>query len=484
MSRGRSKKPQSEPNRPWSGKSVFLFVLVFATLALLLGVYYRLPREGPPVPDPDRSAMEPQVAAKIQEARSAVLDANRSHEAWGRLGMVLQAHKLENDAAVCYQRAAELQPQEFRWHYLLAHGLRDTDPQGALAQAETASKLRPDYSPVYVLRGQLLEQANQADAAMEQYQKAAGLDPASALAEFALGRLYLAKGELQEALHHLLRARDLSEEAGTIHGFLAQVYGRLGDRETASRENRLASELTASIAITDPVHYAMQQESVSSITQLERAIQADRAGDFERAEALYRELIRLRPDDAEIHARFGDTLARQSKLQPAKEQYQAALAVNPRHASAHYGLGNMLNYERDYDRAARHYRAALETRPEHVSTLVNLGSITAFQGKLDEAASLFRKALEVDPKAFGPNRQLGQLLVQGKKFREAIPYLRAAIEVKPDSAPVHLSLGMALATTGDYRSAWTEVTKAQELGESVPPELVVELKRRVADPTR
>lgn len=74
--------------------------------------------------------MEPQVAAKVSEAREAVLAGPESSEAWGRFGMTLHAHRLEGDAAVCYRRAAELSPGEFRWHYLLAHALRDTDAEG------------------------------------------------------------------------------------------------------------------------------------------------------------------------------------------------------------------------------------------------------------------------------------------------------------------------------------------------------------------
>ena len=423
--------------------------------------------------------MEPQVAAKIEQARRAVLAERGSNEAWGYFGLVLQAHRFDKEAAVCYRRAVALAVGEFRWHYLLAHALRDQDPADALAEAEIASRLKPDYAPTYVLRAQLLETANEPERAMEQYRQALELDAESAVAEFGLGRFYLAKGELQESLRHLLRARDLSEDASAIHGSLAQVYRRLGDMKAALRENRLASELTETVAISDPVHYAMRKEAVSSTARLERAILGDRAGDYEVAESIYRELVKLRPDDAHIRARFADSLARQSKLQAAKEQYLAALAILPQSATAHYGLANMLNFEREYEGAESHYRAALETRPEHIPTLVNLGSLLAFQGRLDDAALLFRKALEIEPKAFGPNRHLGQLLIQQSRYAEAIPYLREALESRPDSGPVHLQLGMALALTGDSGAAWEHLRRAQELGEKVSLPFLEELRRRV-----
>jgi tetratricopeptide (TPR) repeat protein len=289
----------------------------------------------------------------------------------------------------------------------------------------------------------------------------------------------LAQNDLQGAQRHLIRARDLSPEAGAVHGSLAQVHRLMGDRDAAMRENRLASELTEPVGIGDAVHYAMRQESVSSASLMERAILADRAGDQEKAEALFRELVKVRPEDAALRARFGDTLARQSKIAAAREQYEAALALDAELAAAHYGLGNMLNYGRDYGSAARHYRRAVEIRPDHVPTLVNLGSLLAFQRRPGEAEGLFRRALDVEPQSFGARRQLGALLLQQSRFREAIRHFQAALEARPDSGGVHFQLGMALAATGDFVTAWEHATRAEELGEKVPPEMKEEIRRRL-----
>ena len=449
--------------------------MLFVSLALLYGLQLGEVQ----VPDPDRSSMEPQVAAKIEESRSRVLDAPESHETWGRYGMALHAHRLEPDAAFCYRRAAELAPAEFRWPYLLAHALRDSDSDAALAAAEQASRLKSDYASAYILRGQLLETRNLEDEALSLYRHAIEVEPENAMAEFGVGRLLLAEGNAEEALTHLLRARDLSPNAAPIRGSLAQAYRQTGDREAALRENRLASQLTDPIVITDPVHYAMRKESVSSVALLERAIEADRARDFATAESLFQQLVELRPDDANIRSRFGDALARQSKIQPAKEQYERALAIQNELAPAHYGLGNMLNFEGDYDGAAREYRAALSTRPDHVSTLVNLSAILAFQGALDEAEDLARKAVEVEPNAFAPSFTLGRILIQRSRHREAIPFLKAAASARPESGPAHLQLGIALVSTGGYAAALEHVERAQELGEKLPPNLVEELRRRV-----
>jgi tetratricopeptide (TPR) repeat protein len=298
------------------------------------------------------------------------------------------------------------------------------------------------------------------------------------MAELELGRLLLAGGDAKEALRHLLRARDLKDDAPVVHGALAQAYRELGDRDSALRANRLALQPGETIVIVDPVHYAMRKESVSSLALMERALEAERAGDHERAETLYRELLGIRPDDPNIRTRLGDVLSQQSKLQPAKEQYLVALTIDPKHASAHYGLGNVLNFEGDYDGAALEYRKALAERPEHVRALVNLAGILAFQGDLSEALSLCRQAVDLDPRSFAPNLQLARVLMQQKNHRDAIPPLRAALEARPDSGPAHRQLSIALVALGDYPAAWKHLERALALGEEVPAPLVEELKRR------
>lgn len=422
--------------------------------------------------------MEPQVAAKIGEARDAVVGAPESSEAWGRLAMVLHAHGLEEEAATCYRRASALSPEEFRFQYLLAHALRGSDAKAALAAVEAASRLQPDYAPAHVLRAQLLEEAGQSEGALEEYRKAAELDPKNAMAEFGIGRLLLGANDVDESLRHLLRARELNEEVSAVHGLLAQAYNRLGNREAALRENQLAAQSGDTLGIVDPVHYAMKKESVSSGTLMERALEAERAGDHESAEKLYVELTNLHPEDPNLHAGLGEVYLQQSKLEPAKEQFRAALAIDPGQGDAHYGMGNVLNFEGDYDGAAREYRAALAARPDHVRTMVNLAGILAFQGKVGEAATLCRRAVEIDPNGFATNMQLARVLMQEKAYGEAVAPLRTALEARPDSGPAHRQLSIALVAVGDYGAAWKQLQRALELGEQVPENLVEELRRR------
>ncbi len=473
MGKKKSKNKGKAPPRSSRTTSVAIAV---CGLLVFSGLAYRFWPVAPPIPELDLASMEPQVAEKVEKHIEAVRRAPDSGEAFGRLAVVLQAHGLEAEASECYAQAIALEPGELRWEYLQVHALRSTEPEKALEQTVLALQVGDGYAPLHIIRAELLEERGESVLALEHFSKAVVLDPESAMAAFGAGRLLLSQGDIEKSLALLTRAAALDPDAGAIHASLAQVYRRRGDRDKAMAEAKLASERKSAVAITDPIHYRMRQESVSSIAELDRARAAVEAGDLANAESIYRGLVELRPDDTDMRARLGDVLAQQDRIAPAKREYLSALETSPDHASAHYGLANMLNLEGAYDEALEHYQSARSSRPDHLQTLVNLGSLLAFRDRGDEAEPIFEEALEIEPDAFGPHRQLGALLLKQKRWDEAIEHLSRALDARPDAGPVHFQLAVALASTGRFDVALSHARRAEELGQKLPPQFTARLK--------
>jgi hypothetical protein len=76
------------------------------------------------------------------------------------------------------------------------------------------------------------------------------------------------------------------------------------------------------------------------------AVAAQRAGDYARAERLYRSIARSMPVRAN-HA-LGVTLAAQGRFKAAEDAYRAALAADPNDARALYAMGSLRLAEGDY----------------------------------------------------------------------------------------------------------------------------------------
>jgi tetratricopeptide (TPR) repeat protein len=474
------RRPKSETSpAPSYFRSLGWFLAFVLVASAAFALYRFAAQQAPEVPDADRSVMEPQVAQKIQAHREAVFASPDSAEAWEKLGVVFQAHGLTEEASRCYRKALELAPGEFRAQYLLVHALRAFDREKALAESARALELGRDYAPIYVIRGELVEDQGDLGEAKALYEKALELDSDNAMALVGLGRIEMGEDQLDEARHHLERARDANPEAGSVRALLARLYRRIGEEAKAAEEAQRASLAKEPVGIEDPIHFRMTQESVASTAQLRRAQAAEKAGDYGSAEKIFRDLVSLRPDDADLRAGLGDALARQERRAEAKEQYLAAIELSSDQAGALYGLATLLSLEGQYEEAVAYYRRSVAARPDHVASLTNLASLLAFQGQTEEALNLFGKALELDPDSVSTHRALADLYFRQKDWAKAIRHYEKVLEEKSDLGAVEAQLGACLAMSGRFPDAWSHFSRARELGAPVPPDLFAEVERRV-----
>lgn len=133
-----------------------------APLGLLAGLLNVLltvscARPVPPVPTVRLAGLDADVRGSIEKARDEAVAQPKSGQAAGRLGMVLEAHKLYEPAMLAFQRAVRLDPGEFRWPYYLAIALdQASKPDEALAAVSDALRIHPDYAPAVLKRGALL----------------------------------------------------------------------------------------------------------------------------------------------------------------------------------------------------------------------------------------------------------------------------------------------------------------------------------------
>lgn len=109
-------------------------------------------------PDIDLNGMPAPVARAIGGAHEAVVRDPRSGPAWGRLGSVLDAHHLFDEAAICYGRALALDPDEFRWAYLLAvvQDFRGVEVDELHSAFDAAVALNSRFPPLFLRYGDAL----------------------------------------------------------------------------------------------------------------------------------------------------------------------------------------------------------------------------------------------------------------------------------------------------------------------------------------
>ena len=105
------------------------------------------------LPELNLTQAEPQVAEKIRQLQNDVETNPASAATWGKLAMNLHVHDLKREALPCYEGAAELDPNDFRWPYYCATMLAETGSPQALHWFERSRTLNPNCPPVRILYG-------------------------------------------------------------------------------------------------------------------------------------------------------------------------------------------------------------------------------------------------------------------------------------------------------------------------------------------
>ena len=417
-----------------------------AALLLLLAASPQQP------PAPDLSAMEPQVAALLEDTRAGVTDTPADPAAWLAYGETLHAHGLTAEAAACYREVVRSDPAALTAlaaGYLLAHAVRGSAPAAAAEALETALAGWPGYVPARVLLGEIREELGDREAALGAFRRAVADDPDAPLAAFRLGSTLLAAGRAGEAIPLLEAALERAPEAGAARAALARAVFAAGDRERAeAAAARAAASPDDLPPIEDPLHRRMTERDHSSPRLLERAREARAAGRAAEAESWYRNLAAIRPRDPAILAEFGAVLVERGDLEEAEARYLDAVALDPEQPLARFGLGSLRARAADYPAAEYQFRAALRLRP-------------------DEAPAL---------------AALGEVLLRQRRFAEAQDFLARAAERDPENGGVRVLLAAALAELGRFEEAWRAVREAVALGVEPSAEFLAALREQHPEP--
>jgi tetratricopeptide (TPR) repeat protein len=174
-----------------------------------------------------------------------------------------------------------------------------------------------------------------------------------------------------------------------------------------------------------------QDKSDEAVLALEKAIEVDPKhwkahnnmalasvdlGEFELAEAHYRESLAIEPQPA-IYNDLGFVLERQGLPFEAVEMYRKSLELDPESIAAHFNLASSLARSGEFEEAELHFRAVLEKEPSS-QAYTGLGIVLWEQGKRKEGIASMRAAIEADPNNATAHDQLGKMLGEQGELEE------------------------------------------------------------------
>ena len=191
----------------------------------------------------------------------------------------------------------------------------------------------------------------------------------------------------------------------------------------------------------------------------ELAVAHHRAGRLAGAQALYRQILQVNPDDAEALQMLGLAAHQTGKSQEAVELVARAIAINPHAAEYRCHLGILLGTQKRWNEAIASFREAIRLNPALGEAHHNLGNALRFAGKPDDAIAAYRRAIELrpdHPESTDARLVLINLLLDAGKVDAAIAAYREALARKPNWAELRYDLGNTLWQKGRIDEAIAE----------------------------
>ena len=270
---------------------------------------------------------------------------------WGKLGMLLQAHNLHEQAIAAYSNAL-IEISDPRWFYLrsIAYGELGRVRESIDDLLEVTRSMR-EVAVIWYRLGHALLNAGQVSDAKQALSRALELDSDLAIAHMTFADVQILDAEFADAKVSLKHAYELQPHAGQIVYRLSRVERELGDLSASQawlekRTNQFAP------VVEDPLLSLVAQYSTNPTFFISAARRAWERGDRETALHAYRRAIALEPENAENLIGFTQLLLSLRRVDEASKTLDALEKVSPDEGMLWY-LRAVLFLERDLLLAAK-----------------------------------------------------------------------------------------------------------------------------------
>ncbi len=440
----------------------------------------------PPVSTVPVEGLDPEVRDAIVAARNQAAAEPINGQASGRLGMVLQAHSMNQLAVLAYQRAARLEPKTFEWRYYLALALQQlSQPEQALDALTAALRIRRDYVPAIQRRGDVLFQLGKFDESAAAFESLLKYDPSSAMGLYSLARVKYAREDLPSTEDLYRRASQAYPTFGAAYYGLGEVNRNLGRDAESAKNFALAKRYNDDRPpAADPLFSEVGALSTGVSRRLEESNQLAKQGKMDDAARVNEKVLERDPENL---AALQNLLYLARFLPRLDDQvdglYERAKQINPQAALIYDYYGVVMVRQRKYDAAAAALRKAIELRPEDSEPHKVLGEILEKQNRPAEAIEHYQRAVAAEPSDHAFQMKLWWTLIVNGRGREAIPQLLPALQEDDSYTSMRMVLlGEAYRTTGDFGKSRQYLEQARDrVRKQGPPDLLAQIEQELKE---
>jgi len=271
----------------------------------------------------------------------------------------------------------------------------------------------PDDINMVALLGATLLKNNKISEAEEFLRRAIQLAPSFAKPHEDLGHLLLNNGQTEEAASILQTATRLDSKLDHAYFDLGKALASLGRGKEADEAFERSFKL-------NPVR-----------KNLALAAEHQRAGRFQEAEQLYREVLRDHPTNVDALRLLGKLALQNGRIYGAERLFRRALSGVPDYVMAQLDLARTLKEQNRLEEAIAQCKQVIKLEPNNVAAHYLMASSLAHTALTYEAVEIYQRVLRLRPDHPGAMLGLGHVLKTVGRQREAIKAYRDCIAHKP-----------------------------------------------------
>ena len=206
--------------------------------------------------------------------------------------------------------------------------------------------------------------------------------------------------------------------------------------------------------------------------EIDKAINLSQKGNYNKAKRIYEEILREKPELAEIHYNLGIIQKILNSLKEAEKSFDKAISLKKDFINAYYQMGNTKYKLNKFDESEIHYKKAISLNAKFIEAYINLSRAQRELGRLKEAEENARIALKLNPTFAESNNQLSLILFDRgrlsddlksknlEKLNEGKKIVEKAMDLDPKNAISQLNYGLILQELGDLSKAKEALEKS------------------------
>lgn len=389
-----------------------------------------------------RSGRNSEALARFEAATAADADNLLAKVGVAKTWLALERMREAKDLLKTQRAAHASDPLVAYWLGRTEEALGNPKEAEAIyGEAIKVGGTKPDVVDAYVALAHLLSGAGRTDEAAQKLAEASKQFPELPALHKAQGEVALQTGRYEEARDEFKAALAHDDDLGTRFKF-----------GVALRRTRAFPEAAAvfdAITVVDKDYPGLS---------LERGLMFEETGQSDKALESYSEALRKAPNDVDLKLRVGSTQVIAGHAEQAEAILREVVKLRPSSAEANHFLGRaLLAKGQNQAEAMKYLEAAVNIDGNRAEYHLYVGWAANDTGQPARAETALKKALELDKGLGDAYWQRGILRQKSGVAADALEDLKLALEKRPSRYEAYATMGFCyqdLSRWGEAEIAW------------------------------